>query len=76
MIDEIELLDGASAEFDHGTGDKRRTFPGIFRFCADQLWCGDIFAAFPENDYITASKKSLTSEMIDPISGGFFCICI
>ena len=43
LMEEIELLDGASAEFDMELVSKRRTLPGIFRICPDQLWCGDIF---------------------------------
>ena len=57
LLEEIELLDGASAEFDQETGNKRRIVAGIFWFCADEFWCGDVFASFFENDLRTASKK-------------------
>ena len=46
LMDEIELLDGASAEFDqeHGSA-KESCHPVFLRFRADKLWCGDIFTA-------------------------------
>ncbi len=50
LMEEIELLDGASAEFDQEAGKQRRAVTGIFRFCSDKLWCGDIPGAFPEDD--------------------------
>ena len=34
-------------EFDQELVSKRRTFTGLLWFRADQLWCGDIPAAFP-----------------------------
>ena len=40
-MEEIELLDGASAEFDHGAGQQGRAVTGILWFCTDQLWCGN-----------------------------------
>ena len=42
LEEEIELQDGAGAEFDHGAGQQRRTFTGIFRICTYELRCRDI----------------------------------
>ncbi len=42
LEEEIELLDGAAAEFDQELVDKGAAFTGIFRIRSDQLWSGDI----------------------------------
>ena len=47
LEEEIELLDGASAEFDQEMVSKGRTLSGIFRISSDQLRCGDLSSAFP-----------------------------
>ena len=57
LLEEIELLDGASAEFDHGSGVEGRTLPGILRICPDQFWRGDIFETFPSDDHFAASAE-------------------
>ncbi len=56
LEEEIELLDGASAEFDQELVDKGELFSGIFRIRADEFWCGDIPAAFPRHDHVAAAK--------------------
>ena len=57
LEEEIELLDGASAEFDMDLVSKRTAVTGIFRFCFDKLWCGDVPAAFSSDDYISAAES-------------------
>ena len=57
LMEEIELLDGASAEFVSGRGQQRTADTGIFRFCSYQLWCGNISGAFPEDDHFSASEN-------------------
>ena len=47
LLEEIELLDGASADFDQELVSKGELNPCIFRICTDQLWCGNISGAFP-----------------------------
>ena len=47
LMDEIELLDGASAEFDQELVQAGRAVTGILRIRSDQLRCGDLSAAFP-----------------------------
>ena len=75
LEEEIELLDGAAAEFDQEL-EQRRTFSDIFRFCTDQLWSGDIFAAFPCHD-IVSSSENVRSGTDRPDEGKrFFSICI
>lgn len=57
LLEEIELLDGASAEFDQDLVNEGKLSPVFFRFCAYKLWCGDIFETFLKNDFFPASKK-------------------
>ena len=45
LLEEIELLDGASAEFDMDLVSKGELSPDIFWFRVNKLWCGDIFTA-------------------------------
>ena len=54
LVDEIELLDGASDAF--GKGSCRTAFAGIFWFGTDKLWCRNLFAAFPGYDNISAAS--------------------
>ena len=42
LMEEIELLDGASVDFDQELVDKGESVTCILWFCADKLWCGDI----------------------------------
>ena len=56
-MDEIELLDGASAEFDQELVDQGRTVSGILRICPDQLRCGDFPEAFPEDDHLRRFRE-------------------
>ena len=76
LLEEIELLDGASAEFDLDLVSKRRTDSGIFRIRTDQLWRGDFSSAFPGHDYTAACRERLTQGMIDPVEHRLFCLCI
>ena len=74
-MEEIELLDGASAEFDQELVDKGELISGLLRFCPDQLWCGDLPEAFPEYDDLTASEKGrYRSDRAD--QRGFFRFCV
>ena len=57
LMDDIELLDGACDELDHGACQPRKFIPGILWFGADKLWCRDIPGAFPENDNLAAAEK-------------------
>ena len=58
LLEEIELLDGASAEFDQELVDiKGRTLSSMLWFRSYQLWCGNLFETFPENDLFSSSKK-------------------
>ena len=57
LLDEIELLDGASADFDQELVSKGKLTPCILRICADKLRCGNISGTFPEDDNITASES-------------------
>ncbi len=57
LLEEIELLDGASAEFDQEMVSKGRTDSCILWISSYQLWCRDIPGAFPENDHIPSSKN-------------------
>lgn len=57
LLEEIELLDGASAEFDLEEVQKGGTDPRIFRISPDQLRCGNLFAAFPGNDHHPSPQK-------------------
>ena len=70
-MEEIELLDGASAEFDQELVRQRRAVSGILRFCPDQLWRGDLPEAFPEDDHISACRERQTCGMIDPMKEDF-----
>ena len=56
LADEIELLDGAAAEFDQELVDMD-SFHRYFRIRSYQLWCRDFPEAFPEDDNLSASKK-------------------
>ncbi len=47
LEEEIELQDGAGAEFDQETGKQRRTFAGLLRFRSYEFWSRDILEAFP-----------------------------
>ena len=75
-MEEIELQDGAGAEFDMELVSKGRTVAGIFRIRTDQLRCGDIPSAFPAHDYITASEKIRCRALSIQWRSRFFCICI
>ena len=44
-------------ELDMERVSTRKFIPGIFWFGADELWCGDIPEAFPENDNLAAAEK-------------------
>ncbi len=47
LMEEIELLDGASAEFSQEEVGERTADTCILRFSSYKLWCGDIPGAFP-----------------------------
>ena len=57
-MEEIELLDGASAEFDQELVDKGELVSGILRFRSDQLRRGNFPEAFPADDDSASSEKS------------------
>ncbi len=70
LMEEIELLDGASAEFDQEQVSKGQTFTGIFWFCSYKLWCGDILEHFLK---MTTSPLPRTADCgpIDPMTDDF-----
>ena len=57
LEEEIELLDGASAEFDMDLVSKGQLSPVFFGSAFDKLWCGDVPAAFSSDDYISAAES-------------------
>ena len=57
LRDDIELLDGASDEFDQELVSAGKLISGILRFRSDQLRCRDIPGAFPKYDDFSASEK-------------------
>ena len=57
LEEEIELLDGASAEFDQELVDAGELSPVIFWFCPHELWCGKLLKLFPENDFFSTAKN-------------------
>ena len=57
LLEEIELLDGASAEFDQDLVSKGELSPVFFGFCPDELRSGDFPEAFPEDDNFAASEN-------------------
>ena len=71
LLDEIELLDGASAEFDQELVSKGRAYSGIFWICSDQLWCGNISGAFPADDHFSACQECADEGLIDPMDDDF-----
>ncbi len=71
LEEEIELQDGAGAEFDQELVSKGETFAGILRFRSYELWCRDIPSAFSSDDDLTASEKSDRGP-IDPMEEGDF----
>ncbi len=47
LLDEVELLDGATADFDQELREAQgKLSPGILRIRADQLWRGDFLKHF------------------------------
>ena len=57
LLEEIELLDGASAEFDLAQVTGRKADTGMLRFCPDKLWRGNLFATLFEDGDNTPSQK-------------------
>ena len=76
LLEEIELLDGASADFDQEQVDKGNLTPGVFRFCPDQFRCGNIFGAFFEDDYIPSSQTVRTPGRSIPCPTIFLPLCL
>ena len=59
LLEEIELLDGASAEFDHGTGVRRENLsPVFFGSALTNFGVETFLAAFLEDDVLAASEQS------------------
>ena len=69
LEEEIELLDGASAEFDQDAVDEG-CFPRFFWFRAHQFWCGNLFTAFSSYDHDSASRTA-DCGVIDPMKEDF-----
>ena len=57
LEEEIELLDGAAAEFDQELVSKGRIISCILWICPYKLWCRDIPETLPYNDKFTTAKK-------------------
>ena len=75
LLDEIELLDGASAEFDQELVGKGELSPVFF---------GSALTNFGVETFLKHFLKMTTSPLprkadcgiIDPMSEGFLCVCI
>ena len=57
LEEEIELLDGASAEFDQELCFCRRTLSSILWFCPHELWRREFLKLLPENDFLPTAKN-------------------
>ena len=57
LTDEVELLDGASAEFDMELVSKGELSPVFFWIGSYKLWCGDISSAFSSDDKLSPSEN-------------------
>ena len=57
LMEEIELLDGASAEFSQEEVSKGQLTPVFFGSALTNFWCGNISGAFPEDDHFSASEN-------------------
>ncbi len=75
LRDDIELLDGASDEFDQELVSAGKLIPGILRFRTDKLRCRDIPGAFLKYDDFSASEKD-NDRRDRPVPGRFLRVCI
>ena len=57
LLDEIELLDGASADFDQELVSKGKLTPVFFGSALTNFGVRNISGTFPEDDNITASES-------------------
>ena len=57
LLEDIELLDGASDEFDMELVSQGKAFACFLRFRPYEFRCGDIPDAFSSDDDVTASEK-------------------
>ena len=64
LKEEIELLDGASAEFDQSEVDAGKLSPVFFRIGAHELWRGDIFKLLPRHDNAAAADGCPTRDSL------------
>ncbi len=55
LIEEIELLDGASDPLDLEQVQKGELITGIFRFCTDNIRCRNLFEILFGNDHISTA---------------------
>ena len=75
LMDDIELLDGASDELDMDRVQRGDLSPVFFRFCPYEFRCGDLFGAFPENDHLSPAKK-VPYRRDRSIPQGLFRLCL
>ena len=69
LLEEIELLDGASAEFDQKLVDEGK-LSGMFWFCTYQFWCGNLLKHFLKMTSSPLPRKADIGE-IDPMKEDF-----
>ena len=75
LLEEIELLDGASAEFDQELVSKGELSPVFFGSALTNFWSGDFPETFPEDDNFAASENGRYRRGRSD-QRGFFCFCI
>ena len=75
LMDEIELLDGASADFDMELVTKGELSPVFFGSALTNFGVETFLQHFLKMTYAPTARQSDIG-MIDPFSEDFFCICI
>ena len=75
LLEEIELLDGASAEFDMDLVSKGELSPVFFGSALTNFGVETFLQHFLENDVLSASEKS-RYRGDRSVSGRFLCVCV
>ena len=76
LLEEIELLDGASAEFDHGSGSQEESLSPVFFGSALTNFGVEIFLKHFLKMTTSPLPRKADMGVIDPFEEGFFCVCI
>ena len=71
LMEEIELLDGASAEFDQELVTKGELSPVFFGSALTNFGVETFLAAFLKDDLLRRFRERRISEMIDPFGEDF-----